>query len=138
MPANNSSPDASLTFLYLCMTHSDMTKVNYEALAAATGLKVPAARMRFTRLKKHIESTMAEGKASVGAGVGAGDLNEEQEDGDAAPATPSPTKKRKVAQKAGGAKGKNEKGKGVQSGVKDEEDEDGGTGFVKDEDMSDA
>ncbi|BCS20018.1 uncharacterized protein APUU_20450A [Aspergillus puulaauensis] len=135
MPAA-SLPDAGLMFLYLCLVNSDMTKINYEAVGAAAGLKVPAARMRYSRLKKQIESGLVDGKLNLGAGAG------EQEDDDedmAEPATPSPSKKRKVAPKAGSARKKvKAKEKDSQLDNAEENLEDGGAGFVKDEEMSDA
>ncbi|KAL2857015.1 hypothetical protein BJX68DRAFT_263539 [Aspergillus pseudodeflectus] len=112
MPAN-SLPDPSLMFLYLCLIHSDYTKIDFKAVGAATGLKGTAARMRHSRLKKLIESGMVNGnnlKPTDGAtdglassptpacttmGAGAGDSTEEDEEMVSAPA--SPQKKRKVA-----------------------------------------
>ncbi|KAL4968407.1 uncharacterized protein BDV14DRAFT_197184 [Aspergillus stella-maris] len=104
MPAKD-LPDTNIMFLYLCIKHSD-AKINYEAVGEAMGLKVPAARMRFTRLKEKIESGMTPEDLAKGSG-GGGEADEG--DGGAA-ATPSPTKKRKVA-KERTPKGKG-KGKG--------------------------
>ncbi|KAL2789187.1 hypothetical protein BJX66DRAFT_339470 [Aspergillus keveii] len=125
MPAN-SLPDPSLMFLYLCLVHSDYTKIDFKAVGAATGLKDTAARMRHSRLKKLIESGMVDGRVnlkptdgvpdaggpasspttatSTTMGAGTGDSTEEDEEMVSAPA--SPQKKRKVATpKAKGRKG---------------------------------
>lgn len=118
--------------------HSPVLQINYEAVGAAAGLKVPAARMRYSRLKKQIESGLVDGKLNLGASAG----SDEQEDGDevmAEPTTPSPSKKRKVAPKAGSARKKvKAKGKDAQPGDAEEDNEDGGVGVMKDEEMSDA
>ncbi|PGH13260.1 hypothetical protein AJ80_06369 [Polytolypa hystricis UAMH7299] len=48
--------DVNLWFLYICLQKSDYKAIDFAAVGAATKLKAPAARMRFTRLKKTIES----------------------------------------------------------------------------------
>ncbi|KAL4817355.1 hypothetical protein BDW67DRAFT_184019 [Aspergillus spinulosporus] len=106
MPAN-SLPDPGLVLLYLCITNSDMTKIDFEAVGTAVGLKANAARMRWLRLKTKIESGFPDGKVTMSAGAGEAnadaDLNEDQgqQDGEVAgaagPVTPSPSKKRKSA-----------------------------------------
>ncbi|KAL4753266.1 hypothetical protein BDW72DRAFT_210453 [Aspergillus terricola var. indicus] len=116
MPAI-SLPDPALVLLYLCITNSDMTKktkqsliprpqIDFEAVGAAVGLKANSARMRWLRLKNKIESGFPDGKVTMSAGAGEANadpgLNEDQgqQDGEAAsdagPATPSPSKKRKL------------------------------------------
>ncbi|KAJ0418933.1 hypothetical protein BJY00DRAFT_314394 [Aspergillus carlsbadensis] len=153
MPAN-SLPDPSLMFLYLCMVHSDYTKIDFKAVGAAVGLKDTAARMRHSRLKKLIESGMVDGKANLkptegatdaagpmGTGAGAGDSTEEDEE--MVSASASPQKKRKMATpKAKGKRGVEKsskkktakaKGNGFKKEGGDEEDYD-----LMDEDMGDA
>ncbi|KAL4760618.1 uncharacterized protein BDW70DRAFT_160540 [Aspergillus foveolatus] len=159
MPAN-SLPDPALVLLYLCITNSDMTKIDFEAVGAAVGLKASAARMRWQRLKNKIESGFPDGRVTMSAGAGEAnadaDFNEDQGQqdgkvaGDAGPATPSPSKKRKVG--AAKDKGTHEKttqkstpkgkGKGKGKVVQAQCDvgEAGGEGFcvhVKSEDMHD-
>ncbi|KAL4993298.1 hypothetical protein BDV10DRAFT_199713 [Aspergillus recurvatus] len=105
MPAN-SLPDTALVLLYLCITNSDMTKIDFEAVGAATGLKANAARMRWLRLKSKIESGFPDGKVTMSAGASEAnadaDIDEDhgQQDGEVAsgaePVTPSPSKKRKT------------------------------------------
>ncbi|KAL4871040.1 hypothetical protein BDV12DRAFT_164642 [Aspergillus spectabilis] len=149
----SSLPDANLMFLYLCMTESNLTKIDFKAVGAAMGLKVPAAQMRYSRLKKLIESGIVkdqcgegleggEDSAAVGSSAAAGavsETGETAEEGEAmSAATPSPTKKRKVtkAKKADSspkkAKGKGRgKGKTEEDGDRDDERE--GGGVVKEE-----
>ncbi|KAL4768266.1 hypothetical protein BDW60DRAFT_219876 [Aspergillus nidulans var. acristatus] len=157
MPAS-SLPDPALILLYLCITNSDMTKIDFEAVGAAVGLKANAARMRWLRLKSKIESGFPDGKVIMSAGAGEtnadADLNEDQGQqdgevaGDAGPVTPSPSKKRKL----GAAKDKEThkkttpkstpkgkgKGKGKVAQAQCDVGEAGGEGFfvhVKSEDM---
>ncbi|KAL4980092.1 hypothetical protein BDW66DRAFT_147531 [Aspergillus desertorum] len=105
MPAN-SLPDPALVLLYLCITNSDITKIDFEAVGAAAGLKANAARMRWLRLKSKIESGFPDGKVTMGAGAGEAnadaDVDEDQGQldketaGGAEPVSPSPSKKRKT------------------------------------------
>ncbi|KAL4923958.1 uncharacterized protein BDV17DRAFT_295864 [Aspergillus undulatus] len=139
MPAPD-LPDPNLMFLYLCIKHSDMKKINYAAVGAAMGLNVPAAQMRWSRLRKKIESGMPAENRAKGSGGGDADGDEEADaDASSMAMTPSPSKKRKVpAPKEKGAKAKGKKG-GKGKGkvhLDDTEDEEmGGTGgvAVKDE-----
>ncbi|KZF23272.1 hypothetical protein L228DRAFT_282010 [Xylona heveae TC161] len=48
--------DENLLFLYTCLQHSDYKAIDFSSVGEAIGLKAPAARMRFTRLRKAIES----------------------------------------------------------------------------------
>ncbi|KAF8861829.1 hypothetical protein BDZ45DRAFT_773550 [Acephala macrosclerotiorum] len=48
--------DENLWFLYICLQKSDMKSIDFTAVGAATSLKPPAARMRYTRLRRQIES----------------------------------------------------------------------------------
>ncbi|KAG9245805.1 hypothetical protein BJ878DRAFT_398739, partial [Calycina marina] len=48
--------DENLWFLYICLTKSDLKTIDFLAVGAATNLKPPAARMRYTRLRRQIES----------------------------------------------------------------------------------
>ncbi|CZT46655.1 uncharacterized protein RSE6_07115 [Rhynchosporium secalis] len=48
--------DENLWFLYICLQKSDLKAIDFNAVGLATSLKPPAARMRYTRLKKQIES----------------------------------------------------------------------------------
>ncbi|KAI9815367.1 MAG: hypothetical protein M1832_005506 [Thelocarpon impressellum] len=45
----------SLAFLYICLQSSDYKSIDFNAVAEKTSLKPPAARMRFTRLRRAIE-----------------------------------------------------------------------------------
>ncbi|KAF2720617.1 hypothetical protein K431DRAFT_90419 [Polychaeton citri CBS 116435] len=48
--------DASnLRFMYACMAYSNYTAINYDCVANLFGIKGPAARMRFTRLKEQLD-----------------------------------------------------------------------------------
>ncbi|KAL3445557.1 hypothetical protein BJX65DRAFT_309765 [Aspergillus insuetus] len=147
MPAN-SLPDPSLMFLYLCLVHSDYTRIDFKAVGAASGLKDTAARMRHSRLKKLIESGMVDGKVnlkptdsaidpagpasshipatSTTIGAGTGDSTEEDEEMVSAPA--SPQRKRKVAtSKTKGRKGveKGSKKKTAKAKVRASKEENG-------------
>ncbi|KAI9762925.1 MAG: hypothetical protein M1840_001105 [Geoglossum simile] len=46
--------DENLWFLYVCLQKSDFKAIDFNAVGEATGLKPPAARMRYTRLRRHI------------------------------------------------------------------------------------
>ncbi|KAL1998996.1 hypothetical protein VTN02DRAFT_5219 [Thermoascus thermophilus] len=48
--------DVNLWFLYTCLQKSDYKTIDFNAVGEATNLNAPAARMRFTRLKKQIEN----------------------------------------------------------------------------------
>ncbi|KAN0096617.1 hypothetical protein V8E51_015422 [Hyaloscypha variabilis] len=48
--------DENLWFLYICLQKSDLKSIDFAAVGAATSLKPPAARMRYTRLRRQIES----------------------------------------------------------------------------------
>ncbi|CZR63180.1 uncharacterized protein PAC_13077 [Phialocephala subalpina] len=48
--------DENLWFLYICLQKSDVKSIDFTAVGAATSLKPPAARMRYTRLRRQIES----------------------------------------------------------------------------------
>ncbi|EEP75539.1 predicted protein [Uncinocarpus reesii 1704] len=48
--------DVNLWFLYLCLQKSDYKTIDFHAVGEAANINPPAARMRFTRLKKTIEN----------------------------------------------------------------------------------
>ncbi|KFY27620.1 hypothetical protein V493_03392 [Pseudogymnoascus sp. VKM F-4281 (FW-2241)] len=48
--------DENLCFLYTCLQKSDYNNIDFHAVGAVTNLKPPAARMRYTRLRRQIES----------------------------------------------------------------------------------
>ncbi|KAA6409343.1 MAG: hypothetical protein FRX48_06896 [Lasallia pustulata] len=48
--------DENLWFLYICLQKSDYKAIDFNAVGDATQLKPPAARMRYTRLRRAIES----------------------------------------------------------------------------------
>ncbi|KAK2759151.1 3'-5'-exoribonuclease [Arachnomyces sp. PD_36] len=48
--------DVNLWFLYLCLQKSDYKTIDFNAVGNEANLNPPAARMRFTRLRKQIES----------------------------------------------------------------------------------
>ncbi|TPX26737.1 hypothetical protein DIZ76_012199 [Coccidioides immitis] len=48
--------DVNLWFLYICLQKSDYKTIDFSAVGQAANINPPAARMRFTRLKKAIES----------------------------------------------------------------------------------
>ncbi|KAH7411325.1 hypothetical protein BKA64DRAFT_379061 [Cadophora sp. MPI-SDFR-AT-0126] len=58
--------DENLWFLYICLQKSDLKTIDFNAVGLATGLKPPAARMRYTRLRRQIES----GALNTGHGPG--------------------------------------------------------------------
>ncbi|KAI9675181.1 MAG: hypothetical protein M1829_003541 [Trizodia sp. TS-e1964] len=47
--------DENLWFLYICLQKSDYKAIDFNLVGDATGLKPPAARMRYTRLRRAIE-----------------------------------------------------------------------------------
>ncbi|KAF9883440.1 hypothetical protein FE257_003484 [Aspergillus nanangensis] len=103
--APKAKPGANVMFLYLCLrsTNAEGTApIDFGAVAAATGLNVAAARMRYSRLKKVLDAQMVDGKVNL-TKVG---LDEQQpgESSEAPSAAPSPAKprgqKRKKTQKA--------------------------------------
>ncbi|OBT62769.1 hypothetical protein VE03_07716 [Pseudogymnoascus sp. 23342-1-I1] len=47
--------DENLWFLYICLQKSDYKNIDFGAVGAVTNLKSPAARMRYTRLRRQIE-----------------------------------------------------------------------------------
>ncbi|KAI9822832.1 MAG: hypothetical protein M1826_000411 [Phylliscum demangeonii] len=48
--------DENLWFLYICLQKSDYKAIDFNAVGEAASLKPPAARMRYTRLRRAIES----------------------------------------------------------------------------------
>ncbi|KAI9759740.1 MAG: 3'-5'-exoribonuclease [Chaenotheca gracillima] len=48
--------DENLWFLYICLQKSDYKAIDFNAVGDVAGLKAPAARMRYTRLRRAIES----------------------------------------------------------------------------------
>ncbi|KAI9787274.1 MAG: hypothetical protein M1816_007688 [Peltula sp. TS41687] len=48
--------DENLWFLYICLQKSDYKVIDFNAVGDVTNLKAPAARMRYTRLRRAIES----------------------------------------------------------------------------------
>ncbi|OBT49555.1 hypothetical protein VE04_10126, partial [Pseudogymnoascus sp. 24MN13] len=48
--------DENLWFLYICLQKSDYKNIDFNAVGEVTNLKAPAARMRYTRLRRQIES----------------------------------------------------------------------------------
>ncbi|KAL3478621.1 hypothetical protein BJX99DRAFT_256269 [Aspergillus californicus] len=109
MPANTTVTDPNTMFLYLCLTNSDYSKIDFEAIGGILGLKATAVRMRWSRLKKAIESNAVDGKPAPalggdrlsGAAAKTGDTTEDDGIAGSSDAhvtfTPSPSKKRKVA-----------------------------------------
>ncbi|KAK2812992.1 hypothetical protein FQN50_001013 [Emmonsiellopsis sp. PD_5] len=55
MPSKT-QPDVNLWFLYICLQKSDYKTIDFNAVGEVTSLNPPAARMRFSRLKKAIEN----------------------------------------------------------------------------------
>ncbi|EER45773.1 conserved hypothetical protein [Histoplasma capsulatum H143] len=55
MPSKTQT-DVNLWFLYTCLQKSDYKTIDFKAVGEATSLNPPAARMRFSRLKKAIEA----------------------------------------------------------------------------------
>ncbi|PGG96149.1 hypothetical protein AJ79_09715 [Helicocarpus griseus UAMH5409] len=55
MPSKTQA-DVNLWFLYICLQKSDYKTIDFTAVGEAANLNPPAARMRFSRLKKAIES----------------------------------------------------------------------------------
>ncbi|KAL1863532.1 hypothetical protein Plec18167_000626 [Paecilomyces lecythidis] len=47
--------DVNLRFLYSCLQNSDYKSIDFRAVGGCAGIKAPAARMRFSRLKRQIE-----------------------------------------------------------------------------------
>ncbi|PGH33218.1 hypothetical protein GX50_03980 [[Emmonsia] crescens] len=56
MPSKTQA-DVNLWFLYICLQKSDYKTIDFNAVGEATSLNPPAARMRFSRLKKAIETS---------------------------------------------------------------------------------
>ncbi|PGH06980.1 hypothetical protein GX51_02019 [Blastomyces parvus] len=63
MPSKTQA-DVNLWFLYTCLQNSDYKTIDFNAVGEATGLNPPAARMRFSRLKKAIETGTANSTVS--------------------------------------------------------------------------
>ncbi|KAL5349277.1 hypothetical protein ACLOAV_005567 [Pseudogymnoascus australis] len=61
MPSKT-QPSETLHFLYTCLQNSDYKTIDFSAVGAATRLNPPAARMRYTRLKRQIESGTLRGR----------------------------------------------------------------------------
>ncbi|OJD19484.1 hypothetical protein AJ78_00552 [Emergomyces pasteurianus Ep9510] len=55
MPSKTQA-DVNLRFLYICLQKSDYNTIGFNAVGEATDLSPPAARMRFSRLEKAIET----------------------------------------------------------------------------------
>ncbi|EEH47339.1 uncharacterized protein PADG_03437 [Paracoccidioides brasiliensis Pb18] len=55
MPSKTQA-DVNLWFLYICLQKSDYKTIDFNAVGEAANLNPPAARMRFSRLRKAIES----------------------------------------------------------------------------------
>ncbi|EEH42026.1 hypothetical protein PAAG_03947 [Paracoccidioides lutzii Pb01] len=55
MPSKTQA-DVNLWFLYICLQKSDYKTIDFSAVGEAANLNPPAARMRFSRLRKAIES----------------------------------------------------------------------------------
>ncbi|KAI9886278.1 MAG: hypothetical protein M1823_001950 [Watsoniomyces obsoletus] len=51
--------DENLRFLWICHQQSDFKTIDFQAVSKMTNIKAPAARMRYTRLKKAIEAGSA-------------------------------------------------------------------------------
>lgn len=54
MPAKLDDP-TSLRFLYCCMSHSNYSTIDYNAVGRSFNIKAPAARMRFTRFRESLD-----------------------------------------------------------------------------------
>ncbi|KAL5355767.1 hypothetical protein BJX96DRAFT_170974 [Aspergillus floccosus] len=84
--------DANVMFLYICLMKSGK-EIDFNAVAEATNLSPPAARMRYYRLKKVLDPQIVDGKADLTkAAAGEGDASE-------ASPTPSPQKPRVTKRK---------------------------------------
>ncbi|KAF7945821.1 uncharacterized protein EAE97_004859 [Botrytis byssoidea] len=57
--------DENLVFLYICLQKSDMKTIDFAAVGQTTNLKSPAARMRYTRLKRQIEKGVIGANANI-------------------------------------------------------------------------
>ncbi|KAF5872431.1 uncharacterized protein Bfra_005790 [Botrytis fragariae] len=62
--------DENLVFLYICLQKSDMKTIDFAAVGQTTNLKSPAARMRYTRLKRQIEKGVIGANANINLGGG--------------------------------------------------------------------
>ncbi|KAL2819112.1 hypothetical protein BJX63DRAFT_27990 [Aspergillus granulosus] len=110
MPAK-SYPESSVMLLYLCIVHSNLTKIDFNAVGETVDLTREAARLRYGRLKKQLENEIGDGKVNlkrddgasgpaVAPPTGTGDSIEDDEDLVPAPTSTSPRKKRKAAVKS--------------------------------------
>ncbi|KAE8352847.1 hypothetical protein BDV28DRAFT_165300 [Aspergillus coremiiformis] len=64
-----SKTDENLVFLFMCLMNSGgVNSIDFNAVAEATNIKIPAARMRWSRLKAKIEKEMADGPDHSDAG----------------------------------------------------------------------
>ncbi|KAB8245690.1 hypothetical protein BDV35DRAFT_393689 [Aspergillus flavus] len=93
--------DEHLVFLYLCLINSGgVNTINFNAVADASNINVPAARMRWARLKARIEKEMAEGSGDPNAGEPSAASTPAASTPTPSPAkTASPAKKRCVKRK---------------------------------------
>ncbi|PLB51116.1 hypothetical protein P170DRAFT_160547 [Aspergillus steynii IBT 23096] len=98
-PASKSNE--SLMFLFICVSNLKDNAIDFNAVAAATNLKITAARMRYYRLKKQLEGELVDGKLDL---TKAAADNSESTEAAAAPAmdsasTPAPAKKQRGAKR---------------------------------------
>ncbi|KNG88649.1 hypothetical protein ANOM_003289 [Aspergillus nomiae NRRL 13137] len=95
-PRPKAKTDEHLVFLYLCLVNSGgVNNIDFNAVAVASNINVPAARMRWARLKARIEKEMADGSGDPNAGEPSAASTPT-----ASPAkTASPSKKRCVKRK---------------------------------------
>ncbi|KAA8648244.1 hypothetical protein EYZ11_006731 [Aspergillus tanneri] len=81
--APRTKADANLLFLFVCLQHVGDGSIDFRAVAEATNLNVPAARMRYTRLKKALDTEIINGAV---------DLTKTGDSGDASEPSSSPAK----------------------------------------------
>ncbi|KAH8429577.1 uncharacterized protein LDX57_007245 [Aspergillus melleus] len=67
--APNKKSNESLMFLFICLLSLKDNAVDFSQVAAATNLKIPAARMRYSRLKKQLEVELVNGKFDLTKGA---------------------------------------------------------------------
>ncbi|KAK1139751.1 hypothetical protein N8T08_011215 [Aspergillus melleus] len=67
--APNNKSNESLMFLFICLLSVKDNAVDFNQVAAATNLKIPAARMRYSRLKKQLEPELVDGKFDLTKGT---------------------------------------------------------------------
>ncbi|KAL4893474.1 hypothetical protein BDV59DRAFT_26086 [Aspergillus ambiguus] len=98
--APKNKPDLNTMFLYVCLAKTG-ENIDFNAVAEATNLNPPAARMRYYRLKKVLDPQIVDGKVDLTKGAGGdGDGGASEASPTPSPKKPRVTKRKKAAEEA--------------------------------------